>query len=156
MRDLNRTFHNVSRDDDTYIATAISELDNYFDLVLLTDFFDESLILLKDMMCWGWEDIVYIKFKMRTEEAKSTITETLSERIKVWNKADVQMYDHFNQTFWRKVDVYGKDRLYQDLTTFQEEIKKAEKKCIERYEPFRNKPWLLHAKLRRTQSPIER
>lgn len=125
--------HDVSRDEDEYIDKAIVELDNYFDLILLTDFFDESLILLKDMMCWDWSDIVYIKFKMRTEEAKSTITDTLSERIKAWNKADVRMYDHFNKTFWKKVDVYGKDKLYQDLEQFKEEISKAEKKCIEKY-----------------------
>lgn len=144
--------YDVSRDDAAYIQNAINELDGFFDLVLLTDYFDESLVLLKAEMCWDWEDVAYVKFKMRTEEAKSTITPQLSDRIRNWNKADVALYDHFNKTFWRKVEAYGYDKLQTDLVTLKDEIKKAENQCIERYEPFKNKPWLLHAKPRRNQS----
>ena len=145
--------YDVSRDDDEYINNAIQELDKYFDLVLLTDYFDESLVMLRSLMCWSWHDVIYIKFKMRTEEAKSKISPELEEKIKIWNRADVKMYNYFNQTFWKKAESFGIDRLYKEVEELRAEIKKAEKRCIERYEPFANKPWLLHAKLRRTQSP---
>ena len=36
-------------------------MDAQFDLVLILERFDESLVLLQDLMCWPTEDIVYLK-----------------------------------------------------------------------------------------------
>ena len=59
--------------EEAYVAEAIQQMDQHFTLILLTDFFDESLILMKHLLCWDWDDIVYIKFKMRIEEAKAEV-----------------------------------------------------------------------------------
>ena len=42
------------------------ELDAQFDLVMILERFDESLVLLQDLMCWPTEDIVYLKQNERT------------------------------------------------------------------------------------------
>jgi len=63
----------MRQDDEAYVNNAIQSMDSHFTLILLTDFFDESLILMKHLLCWGWDDIVYIKFKMRIEEAKAEV-----------------------------------------------------------------------------------
>ena len=34
-----------------------------FDVVLIAELFDESLIVLKDFLCWNDEDILYLKVK---------------------------------------------------------------------------------------------
>jgi len=65
--------YDVSNDDDEYINSKIQEMDDTFTLVLLTDFFDESLIMMKHLLCWSWDDVVYIKFKMRITEAKTEV-----------------------------------------------------------------------------------
>lgn len=68
----------MSRDqDDAYVSQAISEMDENFTLILLTDFFDESLIMMKHLLCWSWDDIVYIKFKMRTDDSKAEVSHVL-------------------------------------------------------------------------------
>ena len=59
--------------EDAYVNDAIQSMDQHFTLILLTDYFDESLILMKHLLCWQWDDIVYIKFKMRIEEAKAEV-----------------------------------------------------------------------------------
>ena len=64
----------VSVDDDAAIDAGIAEMDKFFQFVLLTDYFDESLILMKAKLCWDWDDVVYVKFKMRIEEAKATVS----------------------------------------------------------------------------------
>lgn len=33
-------------------------LDSVFDLVLVAEYFDESLVLLADALCWGLDDVV--------------------------------------------------------------------------------------------------
>lgn len=52
-------------------------MDDNFTLILLTDFFDESLIMMKHLLCWDWDDIVYIKFKMRTDDSKAEVNYTI-------------------------------------------------------------------------------
>ena len=70
--------YDVTRDQDqAYVTQAISEMDENFTLILLTDFFDESLIMMKHLLCWDWDDIVYIKFKMRTDDSKAEVNYTL-------------------------------------------------------------------------------
>ena len=48
---------------------ANRELDAQFDLVLILERFDESLVLLQDLMCWPTEDIVYLKQNERIAKA---------------------------------------------------------------------------------------
>lgn len=138
--------------DDAYLASAINELDQTLTLVLITDYFDESLVLLKHALCWDWQDILYVKFKMRTDDAKTVISPDLAERIKSWNRADLLMYQHYNATFWTRAREYGLERLQEDVAELQRRNKEAEKKCVLRYEPFKKKSWILHAVPRRPQS----
>jgi len=140
--------YDVTNTDESYIDSRIQEMDNIFSLVLITDYFDESLIMMKHRLCWDWQDIIYIKFKMRIDEAKTEVDQVLGEKILKWNHADYKLYDHFNKTFWKGVDEYGRDRMAEDLETFKVKRDEAEDLCIDSYQPFKKKPWMLGAKLR--------
>ena len=134
------------------IDQQIAALESIYTFVLLTDYFDESLILMKHLLCWDWPDVVYVKFKMRIAEAKSNITPELGAQIQSWNHADVKLYDAFNKTFWRRVEEFGFDRMESMKYEFAVMQKKAEKECIDSYQPFKKKPWILGAKLKRNPS----
>ena len=43
----------------------------------------------------------------------------LAAKIKAWNQADVKLYDHFNKTFWKRVEAFGIDKLNTELETFR-------------------------------------
>ena len=47
------------------VASKIQELDNQFNLVLLAERFDESLVLLAELLCWPLEDLRYLKQNAR-------------------------------------------------------------------------------------------
>lgn len=143
---------NVLANNDEYIDQQIAALESIYTFVLLTDYFDESLILMKHLLCWDWPDVVYVKFKMRIAEAKSNITPELGAQIQSWNHADVKLYDAFNKTFWRRVEEFGYDRMESMKYEFAVMQKKAEKECIDSYQPFKKKPWILGAKLKRNPS----
>ena len=75
MKNNQKLSYDVTRDQDqAYVTKAIQEMDENFTLILLTDFFDESLIMMKHLLCWDWDDIVYIKFKMRTDDSKAEVS----------------------------------------------------------------------------------
>lgn len=74
MSSLFPSRYDVSNADENFIKSRIEEMDHIFELVLLTDYFDESLIMMKHALCWDWDDIIYVKFKMRISEAKTEVS----------------------------------------------------------------------------------
>ena len=102
---------------ETTINATIKRLDMEFTLILLTEYFDESLLVLKKELCWEYEDIVY--FPKNQREARRNISEEIRDKIRKWNHADTLLYDHFNKTLWRKVQEYGPS-FEADLAYFQD------------------------------------
>jgi len=95
------------------VKSYIDKMEREFDLVMITEYFDESLILLKRLLCWEFQDIVYLK--LRSKKKKINFEKEVENNILTWNRADAILYDHFNKTFWRKVRAAS--------STFDEELK---------------------------------
>lgn len=94
---------------DEKIKEAINEINKSFPLVLLMEYFDESLILLARELCWDIRDVVYFKLNQRkSSDANTNISNELAHKIRQWNRADMLLYDYFNRTFWNKVEKFGK------------------------------------------------
>ncbi|XP_077990984.1 galactosylceramide sulfotransferase-like [Glandiceps talaboti] len=87
------------------LQTEFQRLDKEIDLVMLTEYFDESLILLKKLLCWDFEDIVYVRMKVQ-ETQHPPVTPRMIDMIKDMSKIDNQFYEYFNNTFWEKVKTY--------------------------------------------------
>ena len=98
------------------VKRYIDKMEEEFDLVMITDYFDESLILLKRLLCWEFEDIVYVK--LRVKKKKLEFEEEVKKNIRTWNRADVTLFHHFNKTFWKKVQQEGPS-FYEDLKAFR-------------------------------------
>ena len=114
----------------TAIKEYIAFLEKEFDLVMISDYFDESVVLMKRLFCWEFEDILYIKANERIDKERAVnLSENAKENIKKWNKADVILYQHFNQTFWRKIQLEGED-FYNDLKTFRHKRAEITRLCL--------------------------
>ncbi|XP_054721623.1 galactose-3-O-sulfotransferase 4-like isoform X2 [Uloborus diversus] len=78
----NQMFFDFGYDKDIWdnvslIRSAIEEIDEKFDFIMISELFDESLILLKHMLCWTTADIVYLKHNMRKKTIFTSIKMTL-------------------------------------------------------------------------------
>ena len=116
-----------------YIAVKnyIKFLNKEFDLVMIMDYFDESLVLLKRLLCWEIDDILYVKLNERKDNEKATrLSGSVQDNIRRWNKADVLLFNYFNATFWKKVEKKGSG-FYEDLSAFRERRLKIQKLCFE-------------------------
>uniref|UniRef100_A0A8C6WXR5 Galactose-3-O-sulfotransferase 3 n=1 Tax=Neogobius melanostomus TaxID=47308 RepID=A0A8C6WXR5_9GOBI len=80
-----------------------------FSLVMISEYFDESLILLRHLLNWDLEDIVYFKLNMRTESSKQSLNPELSAKIRAWNSVDAHLFDYFNASLWRQLSALGLD-----------------------------------------------
>lgn len=108
-----RYFHNK-----TAVKRHIDFINQEFDLIMIADYFDESLILLKRLLRWDFEDILYIKHNVARRRLKEKLTDETKKEILAWNWADSLFFDHFNETLWRKIQEIGPE-FFQDLKTFR-------------------------------------
>ncbi|XP_069028852.1 galactosylceramide sulfotransferase [Embiotoca jacksoni] len=108
-------FDNNLEADDPSVKTNIQNLSNRFHLVLIAEYFEESLILLKDLLCWTTEDILHFKLNARKRSSVSLLGPEMRAKALEWNGADWRLYQHFNATFWARVEAYGRDRMKQEV-----------------------------------------
>lgn len=95
---------------------AIRDIEREFDLVMIMEYFDESLILLKNLMNWSFDNIVY--FKMRERTNSRNVDKLTAERLLKLNQGDVALYSYFNITFWKRVEKFSICRMNQELELF--------------------------------------
>ncbi|XP_070568176.1 galactosylceramide sulfotransferase-like [Ptychodera flava] len=111
------------------VTRALSRIEADFDLVLITEYLDESLLLLKKKFCWDMNDILY--FKTNVLHANGTkLPENLVQKTKQWNSADVILYEHFNRTLWREIGKYG-PTFERDLLDLRKRLEDLNNECIQ-------------------------
>ena len=71
----------------TVVENYIRFVKQEFDLVMLMEYFDESLVLLKRRFCWKMEDVLYFKLNERLDKEKRKVTRLEKEQITNWNSA---------------------------------------------------------------------
>lgn len=128
------------------VNQLILDLKTDFDLVLLTEYMDESLVMLKRIFCWTVDDITHYSLKVTREpgHAKKKPAPALAAKIRKLNYADVKIYDELNKTFWEKLEVHTKDpTFWDDVKQLREQRSKVMSKC----EKYINWPEDLHRKV---------
>lgn len=142
-------FDNNLEADDPRVMRDIQKLSKHLDLVLITEYFEESLILLKDMLCWTMDDILYFKLNVRRTSSVSQLTPELRARALKWNGADWKLYQHFNATFWARVELFGRERMKQEVEELRRRNAEMKSICIkdggaveaQNIEDKRFRPW---------------
>ena len=115
----------------TAVTKYIDFLKKEFDLVMIMDYYDESLILLKRLLCWEIDDILNVKVNERLDKEKaSSLSDEVKRNIKRWNKADDLLFTYFNATFWRIIEMEGSG-FYEDLSAFRKRRLKLQQMCFE-------------------------
>lgn len=115
---------------DKKINHAISEIDSSFNLVLMMEYFDESLVLLARELCWDIRDVVYFKLNQRrSSDVRTNLSDELVQKIRQWNRADELLYDYFNRTFWNKVEKIG-SAFWTDVDRLRNYNKVLEDACL--------------------------
>ena len=60
-------------DEKSTIITNLERVKKDFDLVMISDYMAESLILLKDLLCWDLKDVVYFTMNRRPDKCRQKI-----------------------------------------------------------------------------------
>ncbi|XP_066264056.1 galactosylceramide sulfotransferase-like [Branchiostoma lanceolatum] len=109
----------------------ISELEADFTLVLLLEHLDESIVLLRRLMCWEVRDVLYdIVSKNNRSYPYKSYSPTAEElaNLRRWKAVDYLLYDMFNSSLWRKIAAQGSD-FFEELRYFREVKKRVGTFC---------------------------
>ncbi|NXU43662.1 G3ST4 sulfotransferase, partial [Drymodes brunneopygia] len=100
------------------IPAILENLEKTFPLVLLAENFDESLVLLRDRLCWPRESVDLFPHNSRDKSQK--IRPDQVRRLRAWNSLDWALYSHFNRSFWEKARKFGISRLREEVGKIRE------------------------------------
>ncbi|XP_069460172.1 galactosylceramide sulfotransferase-like [Ambystoma mexicanum] len=109
----------------------LQKLELDFHLVMIAEYFDESLILVKDLLGLDLKDLVYVQLNARTRGDRIHINEDTSRQIILWNQLDVDLYDHFNKTLWKKIQCYGPSRMKRELEALETLVRETRRLCLD-------------------------
>ncbi|XP_061493699.1 galactose-3-O-sulfotransferase 2-like [Rhineura floridana] len=114
------------------IQHMLRAIEMEFDLLLISEYFDESMVLLKEVLCWDLDDVVSFPLNSRDGGTKFHLSESTIEKIKSWNLLDWELYVHFNRTFWEKIDWHiGREHLQQEVRALQQKREQLTKTCLQ-------------------------
>ncbi|KAJ6654245.1 hypothetical protein lerEdw1_007342 [Lerista edwardsae] len=120
-----------SPDDPAYLPQFLRQVESIFSLVMLAEYFDESLVLLRRLLAWELDDVLYVKMNMRSLESKLNISSPrLASQVRAWNALDARLYDHFNATFWRKLDQAGPECVEREVQALRRACERLERRCF--------------------------
>ncbi|XP_014663371.1 PREDICTED: galactosylceramide sulfotransferase-like [Priapulus caudatus] len=109
-----------------------------FDLVMLAERMEESLVLLRALLCWPWRDVVVLSANVRAAEAKrqsggggsGAMTAELAHSIETWNWGDAILYGVLADTFESRVAAYGRANMQRDLAVLRRVTRREHARCI--------------------------
>ena len=91
--------------------------------------FDESMILMKDLLCWDYEDIVNFKLNARKQSKKVELSDEARSALKQYMASDFRLYNHFQKIFEQKLSEFGKSRMEQELRILSHANDNMKTKC---------------------------
>ena len=101
-----------------------SQLQRRFELVLITELLDASLVLLKYRLCLDWDDIVAFRHNARPPWLRSAATHnvTLRRQLRHHLAADSALYHHFYQRLRQALRDYGVAHIRAGLTVLRQRV----------------------------------
>nr|XP_013041505.2 galactose-3-O-sulfotransferase 2-like [Anser cygnoides] len=114
------------------VHLMLKAIEASFDLLLISEYFDESMVLLKETLCWDLDSVVSFPLNSRDSSTRSPLSGAIVEKIKDWNKLDWEIYIHFNRTFWERIDRdIGRERMQREVKVLRERQAELAKTCLQ-------------------------
>ncbi|XP_063415833.1 galactosylceramide sulfotransferase-like [Mytilus trossulus] len=93
-------------DNDTAIDEKLKSLDKEFSLIMLLEYFVESLVLMKRILCWDLKDILFMPINAYSKKKGNKIKLSPDDisNLQKYNYADFRLYQYFETKFMRQLN----------------------------------------------------
>lgn len=112
----------------TFIKQWLKDINSQIDMFVVTEYFDESMVMMKRSLCWSWKDILYtrVNYQKYTPSTKYNISQI--DRYNNWSNVDTLLYLMVNSTFWKRVEQFGED-FYDEVQAFKVHLTQVDQFC---------------------------
>lgn len=114
--------------DDDKVSEHIKMIAQDFDVILILEYFEESLVLLRRRFCWTVKDILSLPLNTNHRYFSYAYTFRDHDLHRNYSRADYALYRHFLKEFWRCVFEYGPD-FFEEVTYFRSVIERVQIFC---------------------------
>ena len=128
LRDFGMT--DIDLLDKAKVLAKIKDIEKTFHLILVAERFKESLILMKNELCWSHEDVVSFKLNSKARDKKSQISDLARAHLKDALWPDYLLYNHFYGVFQEKVEEVGKEVMGEEVSALDEVTMQEWDACI--------------------------
>lgn len=120
-----------SFDDEKAIKKLIAEREKEFDLVMIAERSDESLILLRHLLCWPLESVTSLVSNTRKPEYVVKLNPEERQVLRQhWLTADDRLYRHFTDIFDAKVADFGRSAMKEEVKKLRQANQKVKDRCV--------------------------
>jgi Galactose-3-O-sulfotransferase len=114
-------FHDVGA-----VDKLILQMEEHFDLVLIAEQMERSLVLMADMLCWPMDEVITLH---PTNATTSTLSKEQRLKLRALNAADVAIYEHFAKTLRVRVRSFGEQRMANRLKLLRVRSRLMKEQC---------------------------
>ncbi|XP_057374784.1 galactosylceramide sulfotransferase-like [Daphnia carinata] len=120
--------------DPDVIRDRIHQLDDEFELVLIAERMEESLVLLADRLCWPLEYVTHLDLNVRKPERTVRLEEDERHVLGRWLNFDTDIYEHFCRRFDDHVarfNSFGQpDRMEEQVRLLRQFNLRLRERCV--------------------------
>lgn len=117
----------VKQNDRQLLEQYLQKLESEFSFVLVTERFDESLVLMRRLLRWSLADIVYLPSNAHAHKI-ANLTDEEFQKFRSTSFMDYAIYEFFVHKFERIVKEAGKD-LQNEVKFFKTVIQRVKRFC---------------------------
>ena len=112
------------------VKRKIKEIDKNFDLVMIEEDFNASLIFLSEELCWPLANMTSLKVNARKKSAVEKLSQKARDILQDWLWADQMLYDYFKQKLEKRKQAYGLNKLENKIEQLDKYNKKVQVDCV--------------------------
>ena len=108
-----------------------------FSLILLSEHFDQSMVLLRHALCWPLDAVVSFSLNARQQKSNKgssngglVLSNEQRRKLQEWNALDWHLYQTFNHTFWEEVEKFGRARMESEVALLRSRREMMARVCL--------------------------
>lgn len=139
---------------------GVAMIRRVFKLILLSEYFDQSMILLRHALCWPLDAVVSFSLNARQQKPSGvsgnwmskavaaagvggkvgrgqarmppdlSLTDQQRRKLQRWNAFDWYLYRAFNRTFWEEIDKFGRSEMEQEVALLRTRRDELARVCL--------------------------
>ncbi|CAL1270012.1 unnamed protein product [Larinioides sclopetarius] len=136
---FNQMLFDLGMDDKAFgnnsaVMDYVRFLDSVFDLVMVRERMDESLVLLKELLCWDVDDVIVFHLNARNERFKRKLSSDLYTRLVKFNSADMILYKYFKNRLTERINDFGPERMVEAVEELRNRTRMWYNLCVQKQE----------------------